>query len=326
MQKPAPWFLGLFAAAALLSAAPAPAQEWPSRPVTVVVPFAAGSTPDTTARTVAERLQAKLGQPVVIENKAGASGNLGTGFVAQAEPDGYTLGVSIVGPLALNTLLFPKMPYDPKTDLAFVTVLAAQPSVLVVNNDLPARSTEELVALLKRDGEKLNFGSIGNGSLSHLATEAIAQKSGARPVHVPFTGSPAAVTALIRGDVQLAVLPAGAVVPTGEAGRIRMLAVTSAKRSALLPNLPTLAEAGIAGVEADAWVGLVAPAKTSPAVLGKLEREVRAVLAEPGLRERLNAQYTEPVGSSAEEFRATVEAELRRWGPIIQANNIRIGQ
>lgn len=315
-----------FIAAAMLCASPATSQDWPSRPVTVIVPFAPGSTPDVAARMVAERLHAKLGQPFVIENKPGASGNLGTGSIARAEPDGHTIGVSIVGPLALNTLLFAKMPYDPKAELAPVTVLASQPSVLVVSKDLGVRSTDELVARLKRDASKLNFGSIGNGSLSHLAVEAIALKSNARPVHIPYNGSPAAVTALIRGDVQIAVLPASSVVPQAEAGQIVLLAVTAARRSALLPDLPTLAEAGITGVEVDSWIGLIAPARTSPAILAKLEREVRQILAEPGIREKLKVQYMEPVGNASQDFRALLDTELERWGPVIKANNIKLGQ
>jgi tripartite-type tricarboxylate transporter receptor subunit TctC len=318
--------LSILVAAAMLCALPAKSQDWPSRQVTVVVPFAPGSTPDVVARMVAERLHAKLGQPFVIENKAGASGNVGTGSVARAEPDGHTIGVSIVGPLALNTLLFAKMPYDPKTDLAHVTVLASQPSVLVAAKNLGVRSTDDLIALVKRDAGKMNYGSIGNGSLSHLAMEAIALKSGAKPVHIPYNGSPAAVTALIRGDVHMAVLPAASVVPQGEAGQVTLLAITSPRRSALLPNLPTLAEAGITGVEADAWIGLIAPAKTNPEILAKLEQEVRQVLAEPGIREQLKVQYMEPVGNSSQEFRSLLEAELERWGPVIKANNIKLGQ
>jgi tripartite-type tricarboxylate transporter receptor subunit TctC len=225
-----------------ISAVAAPAQDWPTRQVTIVVPFAAGSTPDSVARILAEGLRARLNQPFVVENKPGASGNLGTGEVARAEPDGHTVGLSIVGPLALNTLLFPQLPYDPAKDLAFVTIVASQPSVLVVTKDLPAQSAAELVALLQREPGKHNYGSIGNGSLSHLAMEAIATKSGTKPVHIPYAGSPAAVTSLIRGDVHMAVLPAGSVVPQAEAGQIRMLAVSSPGRSALLPNVPTLKE------------------------------------------------------------------------------------
>lgn len=304
----------------------APAQDWPTRQVTIVVPFGAGSTPDSVARILAEGLRARLNQPFVVENKPGASGNLGTGEVAKAPPDGYTVGLSIVGPLALNTLLFPQLPYDPAKDLAFVTIVASQPSILVVTKDLPAQSAADLIALLQREPGKHNFGSIGNGSLSHLAMEAIATKSGTKPVHIPYPGSPAAVTSLIRGDVHMAVLPAGSVVPQAEAGQIRMLAVSSPGRSALLPNIPTLKEAGIPDVEADAWIGLIAPAKTPDAIADKLAREVRAVLIDPAVRNRLKAQYMVPVGNSPAEFRAVVKAELDRWGPVIKANNIRIGQ
>ena len=304
----------------------AQAQDWPSRVVKIMVPFGPGSTPDSAARIVADRLQAKLGQPFVIENKAGAGGNLATDAVAKSDPDGYTIGVSIVGPLALNSILFPRLPYDPAKDLAFVTIVASQPSVLVVNVDLPVKSVADLLALLKRDPGKYNFGSIGVGSLSHLAMEAIATASGTRPVHIPFPGSPAAVTALIRGDVQMAVLPAGSVVPQAEDGKLRMIAVTVPERSALLPNLPTLKEAGIEGVEADAWIGLVAPVRTSEAVLGKLGDAVREVLGEPEVRAKLKAQYMEPGGVSSERFRAIVQAELDRWGPVIRRNNIRMGQ
>ncbi len=302
------------------------AEGWPSRVVRLVVPFGPGSTPDGAARILADRLQAKLGQPFVIENRVGAGGNLGTDAVAKAEPDGYTIGVSIVGPLALNTLLFPRMPYDPALDLAPITIIGAQPSVLVVNPDLAAASVGELLALLRREPGRLNFASIGVGSLSHLAMEAIAMEGGVRPVHVPFQGSPAAVTALIRGDVQMAVLPAGAVVAQVEDGKLRALAVTAAMRSALLPLLPTLKEAGIPGVEADAWIGLIAPVRTGDAILARLGDTVREILAEPGTAAKLRAQSIEPAGTSSEAFRAVIRQELARWEPVIRANGIRMGQ
>lgn len=307
-------------------ATPAGAQDWPTHTVRMIVPFGAGSTPDSLARIVADRLQARLGQPFVVENKAGASGNLGTDAVAKAAPDGYTLGLSIVGPLALNTLIFPSLPYDPARDLAPVTILAAQPSILVVSKDLPVNSAEELVALLKRDPGKYSYGSIGSGSLSHLAMEALAQRSGSHPVHVPYGGSPQAVTALIRGDVQMAVLPAASVAAQGEAGQIKMLAVSSARRSSLFPRLPTLKEAGIPDVEADAWVGLVAPATTSEAIIGELQKEVLQILAEPDTRKKLRDQFMEPVGNSPAEFRAVVTSELDRWAPVIKAANIKVGR
>lgn len=301
-------------------------QAWPTRAVRIVVPFGPGSTPDMVARILGDRLQARLGQPFVVESKTGASGNLGTDAVAKAEPDGYTLGISIVGPLALNALLFPRLPYDPARDLVPIAMLTGQPGVLVVSNDLPARNVAELLALLRRDPGRYNYGSIGLGSLSHLAMEAIAAASGTRPVHVPFAGSPAALTALIRGDVQMAVLPAASVVPQARDGQVRMLAVTVPARSSLLPDLPTLKEAGIAGVEADAWNGLIGPAKLPPAIAEILAREIRAILAEPSVREALRAQFMEPNGAGSDVFRATLRAELDRWSPVIRANDIRLGQ
>ena len=302
---------------------PDAAQEWPARPVRIVVPFAAGATPDIIMRLIGEWLQAKSKQSFVVENRPGASGNPGTDVVAKAAPDGTTVGISLLGPLGLNTLLFAKMPYDPFTDLALVTRLTDQPSVLAVNADVPARTTAELVALLKREPGKFNYGSIGNGSLSHLAMEAIAIKSGTKLVHIPYGSSPQAVTALIRGDVQMACLPAISVVSQAHTGKIRLLAVTSPKRSPLLPDLPTLREAGI-DVEANAWNGLIAPAKTPEPVIAAMAREVNEALRDPGIREKLNAQYMEPLGTSPAEFKAFLDAEMRRWTPVVQAAKIKV--
>ena len=204
----------LAAAGLFLALGAAPAQEWPTKPVKVVVPFGPGSTPDMVARLIGDRLGQKLGQTFVIENKPGASGNLGTDAVAKAEPDGATIGISIGGPLAINTLLFSKLPYDPAKDIVPVTQLVTQPSALVINGaELGVNSVGELIALLRRDPGKYNFGSIGNGSLSHLAMEAIALKSGTQLVHIPYPGSPQAMTAVLRGDVQMACLPAISVTP-----------------------------------------------------------------------------------------------------------------
>ena len=319
--------LALLAAAIMLGGlSPAAAEQWPHRTVTMIVPFAAGSTPDVVARLVAERMQARLGQPFVIENKPGASGNVGTGAVAKAAPDGYMIGVSIVGPLTLNTLLFKSLPYDPYTEIAPISVLATQPTLLVTSKDLGVKNTAELVERLKTDAGKLNYGSIGAGSLSQLAVETIARKSGGRtPTHIPFTSSPAVLTALLRNDVQMAVLAAASVVQQGRAGDISLLAVTSAARSPLLPDLPTLAEAGITGVESDTWIGLIAPAKTDPAILAKLEQEARSILAEPELGEKLKLQYMVPAGSTSQQFRELLTAEMNRWGPVIKANGIKIG-
>jgi tripartite-type tricarboxylate transporter receptor subunit TctC len=307
----------------LIMAAPAHGQDWPTRAVKVIVPFGAGSTPDAVARLVADKLQQKLGHPFVIENKPGASGNTGTDAIAKAEPDGYTIGLSIGGPLAVNTLLFAKLPYDPAKDLALITMLTTQPSALAVPASLGVDNVAALVELIKREPGKYNFGSIGNGSLSHLAMEAIAQKSGTKLVHIPYGSSPQAMTAVIRGDVQMAVMPAISVMPHVASGAVKMLAVTTAKRSPLLPDVPTLKEAGI-DVEADAWNGLVAPAGTPPAVLAKIGREVVEALHAPEVREKLNAQIMEPVGNTPTEFRAWIDRDLARWGAVIQAAGIKI--
>jgi tripartite-type tricarboxylate transporter receptor subunit TctC len=301
----------------------APAQDWPSKTVKIIVPFGPGSTPDMVARLIADRLAQRLGHPFVTENKPGASGNLGTDAVAKAEPDGATIGVSIGGPLAINTLLFSKLPYEPAKDLAPVTQLVTQPSALVINAALGVDSVGELVALLKRFPGKYNFGSIGNGSLSHLAMEAIALKSGTQMVHVPYPGSPQAMTAVLRGDVQMACLPAISVTPQVGSGNVKILAVSTAKRSMLLPDIPTLKEAGI-DVEADAWMGLIAPGRTAEAIITRIHDEVVDAIKAPEAREKLATQLMEPIGNSPAEFRVVIEREISRWAPVIKAIDLKI--
>ena len=311
--------LFLFAAAA-----PAPPQDWPGKSVRIIVPFGAGSTPDIVARLVADGLRQKYPtSSFVVENKPGASGNLGTDAVAKAAPDGSTIGVSIGGPLAINTLLFAKLPYDPHKDIAPITQLVTQPSVLAVNPDLGVNSVAELVSLLKKDPGKYNFASIGNGSLSHLAMEAIAIKAGTQLVHVPYARSPQAVTAVIRNDAQMACLPAIAVTPQAKAGAVKILAVSTAHRSPYLPDVPTLKEAGI-DVEADAWNGLIAPGGTPKSVAEKISKDVSEIIKQPAMREKLATQLMEPVGSSPDELRARMDGEISRWAPVIKAANVKI--
>ena len=265
----------------------------------------------------------KLGQAFIIEDKPGAGGNTGTDAVAKAAPDGYTLGISIGGPLAINPLLFAKMPYDPARDIAAITMVATQPSALAVNARLGVNSVAELVALLKQNPAKYNFGSIGNGSLSHLAMAAVALASGTAIVHIPYASSPQAMTALVRGDVEIICLPAISVTPQFASGEVKILAVSTAQRSALLPGIPTLKEAGI-DVEADAWMGLIAPAKTPDAVVARIARAVSEVITSPDIRAKLEAQLMEPIPTSPEEFRARINADIARWSPVIKAGNIRI--
>src|SRR4051794_22678890 len=266
--------------------APASAQEWPGKTTRIIVPFGPASTPDMVARLLSDRLQQKTGQAFVVENKPGASGNLGTDAVAKAQPDGATLGVSIGGPLAINTLLFSHLPYDPAKDIAPITQLITQPSALVVNASLGIDTAGELIALLRRNPGKYNFASIGNGSLSHLAMEAIALKSGTELVHIPYASSPQAMTAVIRGDAHMACLPAIAVTPHLASGTVKMLAVSTATRSPFLPDVPTLKEAGI-DVEADAWMGMIAPGSTPHALVEAIHAQVVAVVQEADVREKL---------------------------------------
>jgi tripartite-type tricarboxylate transporter receptor subunit TctC len=289
-----------------------------------LVPFGPGSTPDIVARLVSDGLAKKYPDSVfLVENKPGASGNLATDMVAKAAPDGSTLGVSIGGPLAINTLLFSQLPYDPRTDIAPITQLVTQPSALAVNPQLGVNNIAELIALLKKNPGKYNFSSIGNGSLSHLAIEAIELKTGAKLVHVPYSSSPQAITAVIRDDAQMGCLPAISVTPHATAGTVKILAVSTAKRSPFLPDVPTLMESGI-DVEADAWNGLIAPGSTPKDIVAKINRDVVDIIRRPAVREKLAAQLMEPIGSSPEEFRAHIDGEIKRWGPVVKAAKITV--
>jgi tripartite-type tricarboxylate transporter receptor subunit TctC len=304
----------------LLTAA---AQDWPTKTVRIIVPFGPGSTPDMVGRLIADHMQQKLGQSFVIENRPGASANTGTDLVAKAEPDGYTIGISLGGPLAINTLLFAKMPYDPAKDLALITMLATQPSALVVNTSLGVNSVAELIDLLKKNAGKFNYGSIGNGSLSHLAMEALALKSGTTMVHIPYPGSPQAMTAVLRNDVQMGCLPAISVTPHVASGQVKILAISLGQRSALMPGIPTLREAGI-DVEADAWNGLIAPARTPEPIIAKIHDVVVEALAEPAIRAKLATQLMEPIPTTPAQFRAKINADLARWSPVIKALDLKI--
>ena len=315
----------VLASAALTTAAPlASAQAWPKGPVRVVVPFDAGSTPDQVARVVSDRLSIRLGQPMVVENKSGAAGNIGTDAVAKAAPDGQTIGVSIAGPLAVNPLLFKRMAYDPARDLELLTVAVSQPSVLVVALKHSVSTPKELLSLMKGGKANFVFASIGAGSVSHLAMETLAAGAGVDVVHVPYRGSGAAVTAVLAGEVDMALLPAAAVMPHVKAGKIRALAVASAKRSPSLPELPTLAESGLPDVQADAWIGFIAPAKTPAAIVKKLHQEITQILAEPAVKDKLRSQYMDVVGNTPAEFRVLLTADVTRWKPVIQKHNIQL--
>ncbi len=305
-------------------ALPAAAQNWPPKTVHIIAPFGPGSTPDIVARMIAEGLGKQYpNSTFVVENKAGASGNTGTDYVAKAAPDGSTIGISIGGPLAINTLLFSKLPYDPKKDIAAITQLITQPSALAVSPEFGVNTVAELIAKLKADPGKYNFASIGNGSLSHLAMEAIAIKSGTKIVHVPFTSSPQAITAVMRNDAQMGCLPAISAVVQAKAGKMKILAVSTAARSPFLPDVPTLKESGI-DIDADAWMGLIGPGGLPKPMVATINKDVVAIIKTPEVREKLAAQLMQPVGNSPEEFRARIDGEIERWAPVIKAADVKV--
>ena len=314
-------------AAFLLLAVPAAASAqsvWPPKFVRIIVPFGPGASPDIVGRVLADSLSARHpGTNFVVENKPGASGNIGTDAIAKAAPDGSTIGISLGGPLAINTLLFAKLPYNPDTDIAPITLLTHLPSALAVPTSLGVSSVAELLAKAKSDGKGLAYGSIGVGTLSQICMEAIAQKAGVSMVHIPYPSSPAATTALIRSDVQVACLPAIGVTPQLATGAVKILAVTTAQRSAFLPGVPTLKESGI-DVQSDAWNALVGPGGLPKDVVTAINAEVRKTLTEPAVIEKLKAQLITPSPTSPEELKKRMNDEKALWADVIKAAKIRI--
>lgn len=302
----------------------AQAANWPTKPVRIVIPYASGSSPDVLARILGERLSPRLGQPVVIENRPGAGGNNGTGQVAKSAGDGYTFVLSTNGPLVYNTVLYPKLGYDPFTELRPVVLAGGQANVCAVRSDSGIDSLQQLVAAMKARPGAFNFSSTGVGSLSQLGVELLKVKTGTFAVHIPYASSPQAVLALLQGDVQFACVPAVAVLPQVKAGKLRTLAVSTAQRSQLTPDIPTLREAGLPEIENVAWIALMAPAATPPDIVQKMNQEVNAVLAMPEVRERLYGQYMEPIGGSAEQLQLFMQKELRMMKPVIQRTGLKI--
>ena len=307
--------------AVLALATTAVAQDWPTKTVRIVVPFG----PGTSSRALSPMACSRNTLPAHLSWRTSPAPAtiFGTDLVAKATPDGSTIGVSIGGPLAINTLLYARLPYDPRMDIATVTQLVTQPSVLAVNPALEVSLVADLIALPRKNPGKYNFASIGNGSLSHLAMEAIAIKAGAQLVHIPYPSSPQAITAVIRNDAQIACLPAIAVTPRAETGAVKILAVSTEKRSPYLPDLPTLKESGI-DVEADAWNGLIVPGATPKPIIDKISEDVAEIIRQPMLREKLPTQLMEPVGSSPDELRARINGEIERWAPVIEAANVKL--
>jgi tripartite-type tricarboxylate transporter receptor subunit TctC len=314
----------LAAAPALIAAPWARAQsDYPNKPIRLVVPFAAGSTPDVFARIVGDRASQGLKQPVVIENRSGAGGNLGTDVVAKAAPDGYTIGASITGPLVNNTVLYKKMPYDPFKDLAPITFGVHQANVLAVSPSLGVNTLKELMDLLRKNPGKYNYASIGVGSLSHLSVEMLKTLTHSFVVHVPYASSPAAVTSVLQGDTQIISLAPLAVMPQVQAGKLKALAVSTAKRVPQLPTLPTFRESGVP-MDGSAWIGLVAPAATPAPIIQRLNQEFVAAMRDPAINEKLKTQYMDAEPGTPQQFAAFMREELAKWGPVIKRSGATI--
>ncbi|HWS04682.1 MAG TPA: tripartite tricarboxylate transporter substrate binding protein [Burkholderiaceae bacterium] len=297
---------------------------WPTKPVKLIVPYGAGSSPDVLARIVSEKLSTRLGQPVVVENRAGAGGNTGTGAVAKGSADGYTFVVSTNGPLVYNTVLYKKLSYDPFTELRPVVLAGGQANVCTVRADAGINSLKELVAAMKKQPGTFNFSSTGVGSLSHLGVELLKVKTDTYAVHIPYASSPLAVLAILQGDVQFACVPAVAVLPHVKSGKLRTLAVSTAQRSQLTPDIPTMKEAGLPEIENMAWMAVMAPAGTPNDVVQRMNREINAVLTMPEVREKMHSQYMEPIGGTPEALQSFMQQELRVMTPIIKRTGISI--
>jgi tripartite-type tricarboxylate transporter receptor subunit TctC len=310
----------------LLSAAPfaaqAQAQAYPTRPVHVIVPFAPGGPADLLGRMLGQALADTLGQPFVVDNKAGAAGNIGVDQIAKAAPDGYTLGIVPTGNIAVNPSLFPALPYK-ASDLQPVAMLGTVENVLVVNTEVPAKNLKELLALAKQKPGTLSFGSPGAGSQAHLAGELLALDAGVQLIHVPYKGIGPALNDVIGGQVTMMFGAMSAVLPQIKAGKLRALGVASLKRSAALPDLPTIAEQGLPEFEAVSWYALMAPTGTPAAIVDKLNAESALMLAEPGLKEKFGALGMEPGGGKPQELAATIQAESVRWGELIRKQGIK---
>ncbi len=288
----------------------------------MVVPFPAGSSPDLIARIVTEKLALALGQPIVIENRPGAGGNIGTGAVAKAAPDGYTLLFTINGPLVTAPSLYRHLSYDPMKQLAPVTLVATSPNVLAIDARLPVHSLREFVALAKSKPGALNYGSVGNGSAAHLAMEQLKAMAGIDLQHVPYPGFPQITTAMIGGQVQAGFMVPAIAMPMVNAGKLRLLAVTSTGRTAVLPSVPTVAESGYPGFEAISWQAILAPAGTPAPIVDRLYRELVKVIGSDDVREKMRAQYFVPAGTAPASLRQTMVSEKARWDKVIRAANV----
>ena len=310
--------------AALSFATLALAQEpYPTRPVRIIVPFAAGGVADLVPRVVGEKLAQKWGQPVVVENKTGASGNIGMAEGARAAPDGYTLVLAPTGNLTVNPVLFPNLPFDTYKDLAPVTLLAQSPNVLVVHPSVPAKNFRELIAWAKANPNKLNFASPGEGSGAHLAGELLKIDAGISATHIPYKGIAPAVNDLLGGNVQMMFAGISTVLQHIKSGKLVAIAIASPKRNAQLPDVPTVDESGLPGFDVTSWYGIVTRAGTPPAIVQKIQRDMAEALQHEDVKARLASLGLEAVGNTPQQFGALIESETRKWTDIVRKANIK---
>ena len=299
------------------------AQAWPDKPIKFIVSAGPGSSLDTLARVIADKLKDRLGQSVIVENKPAAGGTVATAEVARSAPDGYTMLLGFNGPLAFGPLLS-KLPYDVQKDLAPVIITSSQPNVLAVNAQLPVKTLTELVAYAKANPGKLAYASVGNGSSSHLNMELLKSVAGFDALHVPFNGSPPAVTATIQNETQMMFAVMQPLQPQIQAGKLRAIAVTTAKRFPLLPELPAIAESGYPGFEALAWNGIMVPASTPKPVIAKLNAEINAILKQPDVVARMNAQGFDLIGGTPDDLAALIRRETDTWAPVIRKLGLKV--
>jgi tripartite-type tricarboxylate transporter receptor subunit TctC len=311
------------ASAALLLPAPGHSQAtYPSKPIHIVVPFAPGGSTDLLARRVGDKLAAAWGQPVVVDNRPGAGGTIGADFVAKAAPDGYTLLAGVTGSNAIAQALYPKLPYDVTKDFSPVSMIASAPLVLAVNPDVEAKTAAEFLALVKAKPGALSYGSAGNGTSMHLTGEMYKQAAEVSMVHVPYRGSAGMLTDLMSGQIQVTFGDVLVLLPQIEAGKIRALAVTSKARLSILPDVPTLNEAGLKGFEALSWQGIFAPAGTPPELVEKLSAEVNRAMQSPDIKEYFAARGFIVEGTTPEEFKSFIVSEVKKWTPIVKSSGV----
>jgi tripartite-type tricarboxylate transporter receptor subunit TctC len=300
------------------------AQDYPAKPVRIVVPFAPGGVADNSARAMADRLGSRLGQQVIVENRPGASGNIGTQAVAQAAPDGYTLLLGFDGTMVINPHVFPKLPWDTLKDFAPVTKLGDATLIFVAHPSVPAKNLGEFIALAKAKPQKFSYGTSGTGGTPHLAGELLKQRTGIAMEHVPYKGGGQAIIDVVGGQIPLVYTAIATAQQYVKGGRLTGLGVSSAKRSPALPDVPTFIESGLPGFEVNSWVGVLAPAKTPRPIIDKLQREIAAALQEQDVRERYAALGIEPVGNKPEQFAEQIRTDLARWEKVVKEANIRL--